>query len=1072
MTEFERKLPTEDADIAEIVRGILTLQTRNAVAQMRPLGRGTHRKGVCVRAQFEVFDVKSAVRNPAIAARLARGMFAKPGIYPATVRFANANARVMPDSKADVRALSFFVELPPGVMGPDASRLDYSLNGATTFPINDAHAFAAFMKYRTADSLLQALRSLRFAELLAVAKILVRAARQMRGPIRPYQQIRYWSNVPFLHGPDDAVKYSALPSPANHAEPLRDAPNCLRDELVRHVNEDETMSSFDFALQFLDADHMTHGGVPRDAAFWIENGSAEWKETDAPFHTVGRLTLVPRSPLSPDECEAMYIDVTEHSTPESRPLGSLNRARWAAEHESRKKRFASPGVVPSAPAVPPRRPRVLGVLKWTAITAAAIVATVAVVGFVYGRLAAAQIPPLQRVDEVRYLNQGWGVERESPDRETYYYTPQGTSMHGIRYSWFVNLERPFGRNRFADPDHLRSLNFIVDPVPTRSNPDQLPVGFARRYDDTLNDYVADLTCAACHTGQLNVTRDGRTVAIRIDGGQAMNAFTDMKPGHFQLELGLSLVSTFINPLKFNRFASRALEPDYASKGLWARSKDKWTLRWDMWDVLKEILAQALATDHTRPSEALYPVQEGFGRTDALARIANTVFGDHLDPVNYHVGNAPVSFPYLWNIWKFNWVQYGASVSQPLARNVGEAMGTGATFRLIDGFGRPVPQDDRYRTSISFDNLLRIESTLQTLRPPRWPEDLLGPIDQAKAERGKTLFMKHCVGCHGPHVAADAVRVGVSPLRQPTDPLWVIRLKDVKDIGTDPNAALNFVNNTVDLTRAGLTQDEVRPLLRRELEEQKRREDAELPALEDELQRRTKAGADAATLDEMSTELDYLRKNHVTDDVIAQRLDAVDLKHLNAGAGLNILGLMIRERYYTDRHFPERARQCFAGFATLDTPQVEPGYKPRPLEGVWATPPFLHNGSVPNVYELLSPVAERSKRFMVGTREFDPVKVGYVTTPAISSGFEFDATLPGNSDAGHEFRKGYVPFDEYRPASEQSQGGAIGPGLTPPERMDLIEYLKIHRDDPDAQVDRTPPDCFALLQGAPATGVAR
>ncbi len=46
------------------------------------------------------------------------------------------------------------------------------------------------------------------------------------------------------------------------------------------------MSGFDFGLQFLDADRMTYWGQRRDASFWTENASLEWKETEAPFHTV------------------------------------------------------------------------------------------------------------------------------------------------------------------------------------------------------------------------------------------------------------------------------------------------------------------------------------------------------------------------------------------------------------------------------------------------------------------------------------------------------------------------------------------------------------------------------------------------------------------------------------------------------------------------------------------------------------------------------------------------------------------------------------------------------------------
>ena len=163
--EFERKLPTEQADIADIVAGILAVQARYAQKQNRPLGRGTHTKGVCVRATFEVFDVAKTASDPALAARLARGLFIKPGVYPATVRFANAASTIRPDSKADVRALSFAVDVPAGAIAPDATRLDFSMNNAPTFPINDAHAFAALMRVQGAAGVfgrLKALLSLSF----------------------------------------------------------------------------------------------------------------------------------------------------------------------------------------------------------------------------------------------------------------------------------------------------------------------------------------------------------------------------------------------------------------------------------------------------------------------------------------------------------------------------------------------------------------------------------------------------------------------------------------------------------------------------------------------------------------------------------------------------------------------------------------------------------------------------------------------------------------------------------------------------------------------------------------------
>jgi hypothetical protein len=113
--------------------------------------------------------------------------------------------------------------------------------------------------------------------------------------------------------------------------------------LIRHVQEDGKMSSFDFGVQFLDADRMTYWGKRRDANFWIENASVEWSEAEAPFHTIARLTLLPKSHLQSDAAEATYIDVTGNSTPDSTPLGSINRARGPAEVASRKARMQAAG---------------------------------------------------------------------------------------------------------------------------------------------------------------------------------------------------------------------------------------------------------------------------------------------------------------------------------------------------------------------------------------------------------------------------------------------------------------------------------------------------------------------------------------------------------------------------------------------------------------------------------------------------------------------------------------------------------------------------------------------------------
>jgi hypothetical protein len=338
-SDADRDLAREHSHIEQITERSLLLQSQAAAKQNRKLARGTHAKGVCARAQFEVFDV-TAGRDSALAARLAKGMFAKPGVYPATVRFGNADPSKNSDFKADVRSLSFSVDLTRnGTTSSNVDRQDFSMQNATTLPINDSPAFLAIMKLLTASNPAAGLWSLPFKDKLRVLRTLALVQVQAHQKIKPYQQLRYWSTVPFRYGPVDVVKHSAIPSPDNPAGHLQKSnPNGLQDELIRHLNEDGKMSNFDFGVQFLDPQRMTYWGKRHDANFWIENASVEWNEAEAPFHKIARLTLLSKSQFLPDAAEAIYFDVTGHSTPDSAPVGSINRARQPAEVASRKAR--------------------------------------------------------------------------------------------------------------------------------------------------------------------------------------------------------------------------------------------------------------------------------------------------------------------------------------------------------------------------------------------------------------------------------------------------------------------------------------------------------------------------------------------------------------------------------------------------------------------------------------------------------------------------------------------------------------------------------------------------------------
>lgn len=123
----------------------------------------------------------------------------------------------------------------------------------------------------------------------------------------------------------------------------------------------------------------------------------------------------------------------------------------------------------------------------------------------------------------------------------------------------------------------------------------------------------------------------------------------------------------------------------------------------------------------------------------------------------------------------------------------------------------------------------------------------------------------------------------------------------------------------------------------------------------------------------------------------------------------------------------------------DVLSLEPRYRARPLDGVWATAPYLHNGSVPTLRDMLLPQRERPTSFCVGSRQFDPVNVGLATKAhvdeACAAGLtNFNVSLLGNSNRGHSFQDKETDVTKLPP-------GVIGPELNEDERRSLVEYLK-------------------------------
>ncbi|WP_095133068.1 di-heme-cytochrome C peroxidase [Pseudomonas sp. Irchel s3h14] len=572
-----------------------------------------------------------------------------------------------------------------------------------------------------------------------------------------------------------------------------------------------------------------------------------------------------------------------------------------------------------------------------------------------------KLPAWSPVQQVHYLEQ-WSAS----DREIYYFTPQGTQVKGLRYDWFKALELPFSQQRFAAPEYLARFGFLIDPSqrPTPNNPGNLPVGFARHQNPGSQDEFLDITCAACHTGELRFNGQ----AVRIDGGSAQHVLPSSVPtlrgGSFGQALVASLTSTYYNPWKFERFARNVLGQDYD-----ARHQQ---LRKDVKVSLDTFLKVAWNDTH----RGLYPTEEGPGRTDAFGRIANASFGDAISPANYRVANAPVDYPQLWDMWTFDWVQWNGSAQQPMARNIGEALGVGATLNFFDANGQPLKGDARYPSSVRLRDLHLIEQTLQRLKPPAWPEELLGAIDKTQAAKGRELFTENCAGCHVPRSVQS-------------DGRWVQHLKmlPVEFIGTDPGAANNIADHRFDLT--ALQWDP-----------------AELAQLDVQLQ--------------------------------PTPTESLDLSKLSSAKGLAYITAFVGNRAYREANIPAAERPDMDGFGLPIGVRELRAYKARPLAGIWATAPFLHNGSVPSIYQLLSPQDERTTTFYKGTFEYDPRHLGY-RTEAFTNGFMFDTRITGNHNSGHEFRAG------------KRGDGVIGRLLQPEERWALLEYLKVLGGPLEAQL---------------------
>lgn len=560
-----------------------------------------------------------------------------------------------------------------------------------------------------------------------------------------------------------------------------------------------------------------------------------------------------------------------------------------------------------------------------------------------------------------YLAQGWSAA----DRATFYNTSQGS--HLIPYNWFSALRRPGVDELFAG-DQLGRYGYLRNDTPgARSN---LPVGFVVE----ASTGQLGMTCAACHTRQMEFTKDGVRNVIRIDGAPANSDFQQ-----FLTDLAKAARETAASDERFLAFARNVLGSGYTTAKA-ARLK---------------IDFRAWARQFGEFMDASLPTSPwGPGRLDAFGMIFNRVTARDIGvAANFRAANAPVSYPFLWNASRQDRTQWNGGVPnglfiQALARNSGEVLGVFADFKPKIRVPNPFKLLGFNDHSADLGGLQTLEEKISVLQPPPWPRELFG-LDTDLAARGKPLFDQHCAQCHGISQSPDLLKAWATPVKAVgTDPKMAENAARMSDPGIfagsllpPPAIAARFSNpaSTSDMLAASVVGILI--------------EDAFTPPITP--QKVERSGVWRA----LRKDIAELLPNERVEDLITSNL--ILLGNLQALARVRLNNM----------------------FKKPETADAGAAYESRVLQGIWATAPYLHNGSVPNLWELLKPARDRQKEFMVGSPVFDPKNVGYVTTesPFATGKFVTDPNnANGNGNGGHEY----------------------GAGLDDDAKWALIEYLKM------------------------------
>lgn len=555
-----------------------------------------------------------------------------------------------------------------------------------------------------------------------------------------------------------------------------------------------------------------------------------------------------------------------------------------------------------------------------------------------------------------------GKKWTASTREKYYTQDQGSRIMPLK--WINALKQANGTPFMADS--LGRYGYLPNP---KSDEPGLPVGFTVANEN--GDKIIGMNCSACHTRQIEVSG----TSYRIDGGPAIS---DMQS--FLSDLDKAVNTLLTDPSAFAEFAHAILGPS-------PKKQDE--------DKLHADVAAWFLPYHTIISGSL-PTASPWGpsRLDAVSMIFNRVTGldigpapTYMIPENIKQADVPARYPFIWNASIQDTTQWPGFAPNGnrifgLSRNLGEVFGVFAAFHPKKDESRLLKINYVDNNSANFHGLNKLESIIKKIGPPKWPWKL----DTALAAEGKKVFNKKdpaqhnesCADCHG---------ITEGKKRSLTHKTWATPLLDV---GTD-SREVNLLGSQI---KTGVLEGAVifqgRPPLK--------------------------------AVDSAFSVLGTVVEGSILQHYLPVELNAHQQK---ARSKLNKLKSMFEKEVdkledLGDLGSLDDLKEIFQKeklAATLTYP-----YESRVLQGIWAAAPYLHNGSVSTLTELLTPAEKRLSEFKVGPA-YDPDKVGLAVEQT-----KFNFTLKttdcsnrdsGNSRCGHDY----------------------GTSFTDTEKKALLEYLK-------------------------------